>query len=658
MRMTNASKYAERRGLGWPSAEVAPHGQSSLRCRHPTGRFAPSRRLKVPLIAIIGQNQKRMNTSATQGPGSAAGALRTVLRWVAAHADMSPVAPEWVPGATSRELGALGALGALVGAVVNDDGAHASAFAFGNLREWISRGISPDAAAVDAMRSLLGSSAEQNLAAIYSSIVSGRSRRTLGTFFTPAAEAAWMVRRWEELFPTPRTVVDVGAGVGVFSLRAARAWSEAKILAVDINPVTLGLLALCAQSRNELDDADTAPEGDVVAVEADFTHWLRTEWLQTQGPRLVLGNPPYTRLQLMPAVDRQRLTIAGGGLVGRRAALSAIITAQSLLALEQDDGLALLLPVQWLEADYAHHLRRHLWGQTHRRVELQIFSEQLFVDATVDAVALLVGPVEVDAQPLTISVTGSAQVSAAAQARDPADSTALERLISTARARASADSSAPSNPLSSFAVVRRGVATGANWFFIVDESAIDQHGLTLDLLTPLLRRTRSAPEVLTSDAFAEIPDVDRRWLLTVSKDQVVEGSVLERYLENGRARGVDRGHLCKLRNEWFDLHHDLSVPDIIIGQSSKAGFKLIENRLDAAIANNLYGLRWRVSTSVEQRQNILAWLRSEDGQIVLRAAARVQATGLLKIEPGALAQVSVPESITAPFAGEVAKHLR
>jgi adenine-specific DNA-methyltransferase len=589
-----------------------------------------------------------MNISVTPKPQfeqrSDSSAAEVVLRWVRSRADARPVPEHWVPGATSHELIQVGALGELSGAVLRANGGPTQAFAVGNLRRWIDVSDQPNEDVVAAFQTLLASDAEQNLAALYSAVVSGPSRRTLGTFFTPADEAEWMVHTWDALFPPPSRIVDVGAGVGIFSTRAAETWSQAEIFAVDVNPITLGLLALCVQSRDSQRGNSGSYARRIIPVESDFTLWIDRTWKLVPGPRLILGNPPYTRLQLMPAAHRGRLTKSAGGLVGSRAALSAVITAQSLLALEPADGMALLLPAQWLEADYAEELRTHLWNQTNRRVELRVFGEQLFADATVDAVALLVGPEETTPQPLTVSGSESTK---SVSVRNKGEEKGFERIVASARARTALPAPVASAPLSDFVRVRRGVATGSNRFFILDEAAVEHHGLSEALLTPMLRRTKSAPVILTEDSFQRLPERDRRWLLTVRPDQVLADAALQKYISVGEKHGMNAGLLCRRRENWFDLHHDLSIPDLIISQSSKKGFTVVENQLGAATANNLYGMRWSVSTSRGQRLAIIAWLRGADGQGVLRSIARVQATGLLKIEPRALSSMLIPQTVWA-----------
>ena len=118
-----------------------------------------------------------------------------------------------------------------------------------------------------------------------------------------------------------------------------------------------------------------------------------------------LGNPPYTRSQLIPMAMRTRLHEQSGRALAAhlRASLSAYITAIALQGLEPNDGICLLLPAQWLESDYARGIRRHLLRLTNRRVDLRLAPAGLFKDATVDAVVLLVGTERDVSEPFTVS---------------------------------------------------------------------------------------------------------------------------------------------------------------------------------------------------------------------------------------------------------------
>ncbi|MFI8524881.1 hypothetical protein ACIGB8_10560 [Promicromonospora sukumoe] len=483
------------------------------------------------------------------------------------------------------------------------------------------------------------------LAEIYSRAVASEHRWRLGTFFTPQSEAAWMVERWTEKHGSPKSAIDVGAGVGAFTGLMIDEWPESDVYAVDINPVTLGLLAVRAQFDAE-DDPHRSERLHLVCE--DYFTWIRKAWDGIGAGRLVIGNPPYTRLQLLPSDQRSKLLESAGGLCGARASLSALITAASLLRLGPDDGLCLLLPAHWLEADYAQGIRDWLWNAVDRSVEMHLFEASPF-DARVDAVALLVGPV----RPASSFLIGRRDH----RSRFDESVGTLDRIKNQPPLQWRAlfhpeqiPSSGASKPLSEYASVVRGVATGANKFFVLDDEQRGASGLPNNVLHPLALRLRHVEDTLDEAVFnAEgDPSLARRWLLVASTDDRKIQSV-DDYLTAAEHAGVPDGYLCRQRRTWFDLRSEVHKPDVIIGPVSSAEFRFVENRAGAAITNNLYGLTWRSgNSSEEQRRRILEWLRSAEGQDVLRRSARTQGGGVKKLEPRALKDLPIPDSILAP----------
>jgi hypothetical protein len=136
-----------------------------------------------------------------------------------------------------------------------------------------------------------------------------------------------------------------------------------------------------------------------------------------------------------------------------------------------------------------------------------------------------------------------------------------------------------------------------------------------------------------------------RWLLTVTSADRSQDPAVARYITEGEAAGVDTAVLCRQRTHWYDLAHDVVIPDVLVGAMTRGVFRFIENSVGAAITKNLYGWRWHPTTGSKTRKRVLTWLRSEFGQAALAAAARRQGDGLLKLEPRALRDVVVPESV-------------
>jgi hypothetical protein len=449
-----------------------------------------------------------------------------------------------------------------------------------------------------------------------------------------------MVEHWCATQPDPRVIVDVGAGVGIFTAAAARRWPSSQVWAVDVNPVTLGLLAARVAGAFPVVSLRSRMPG-VRLVLGDYVAWAQQNWSLLPEGRLVLGNPPYTRRQLLSVEDRVRFGAAAGGLCGSRASLSALITAVSLLLLEPRDGLCLLLPAQWLESQYAAGLRHHLWTLKHRRVELRLFDAALFNDANVDAVALLVGTLHDEEQPLVVATGDRESRSVDRSGEDPAT---WRRLFVDSRLQA-AQSVRGTVRLGDLAVVRRGTATGSNHFFVLSEAERRSWRLPASVLASAVRRLRDFPTVVDRAALDGLDDHIRRWMLVVHAPGRRVGVRLARYLAHGEAKGVPDRELCRKREDWSDLSEDLFVPDVIVGPMSKAAFRLVDNPARAVITNNLYGIRWHDDVAEDVRAAVLRWLRSASGQLALTAIARRQGGGLNKLEPRALREVVVPAQL-------------
>lgn len=567
-----------------------------------------------------------------------------VLGWLVTHHEVDPVPEEWVPGAGSEERVRLAALGGLVNALVGrtDTGDPHPAFTEPDLKVWLAGGPQPPEDVILAAKTLLAEDHEDGLARVYASVVSPASRRTLGTFFTAPDSVKWMIDRWTATHAAPSAVVDVGAGVGIFTTAAAALWPDAQVWSVDINPITLGLLALRVHDDRFPLRTRSEPTPGLRVIQRDFTRWMVEAWPDLPMGRLILGNPPYTRLQLLPLDQRERLWEAAGGLCGRRASLSALITAMSLNALAPADGLCLLLPAQWLESHYATPLRSHLWELRNRRVEMHLFEDKLFDDAQVDAVALMVGPEHTDAQPLVFSVgtrswtpdrDGPLPTKWRARFDEPARTIAL---------------TTDGNRLGDFLTVRRGVATGANAFFVIPERRVAETVGARSVLFPLIRRLNGLPDLVTAEVLENLPPEDRYWLLLANERSAHSLKGLRAYIDHGLVAGFDLRYLCQTRPVWHDLTAEVFVPDMVIGQSTKKLFRILENRAQATLVNNLYGLRWKPGVEPKSRADLLDWLRDEDGQVAITAQARTQGAQLKKIEPKALLQVRVPDRFTPP----------
>ncbi|WP_407646124.1 Eco57I restriction-modification methylase domain-containing protein [Actinacidiphila oryziradicis] len=453
----------------------------------------------------------------------------------------------------------------------------------------------------------------------------------------------------------PRSIADPGAGVGAFTTSALSWWKDTSVYAVDVNLVTLGLLA----TRPDIGKEAAC---NLHVRQEDFLSWLGSSWLALRGPRLILGNPPYTRHQQLTREQKTLAQQSAGDISpDLRAGLSTYFLAAGLKALQPQDSLCLLLPVNWLEADYAKSVRKYLWNITKRRVELHLFPNHLevFPGAQVAAMVVFVGPACPEAQPMAVyQVAGHAADGFTASRGALVDRNGPPPPAFTiptfSQRSAKPETRQLTVPLAQLVSIRRGVATGANRFFL--RTAAEKDQLPEGVCVQAVSRLRDLPAhslgVAEHDKLGN--DGVRCWLLYLA-EQHTESPMVKKLLQEGEAQKIHERHLCKIRSPWYALEK-IVTPDLLIGPMGKDRFRIVINDVGAIPTNTLYGLRLRDSSDTESIRRLAQWMSSEQGQDALRTVARQHGDGLLKLEPGPLGTVPVPAKVLNGHAPRAEDH--
>jgi len=567
-------------------------------------------------------------------PRSLPEAVRDLIRW-AERIEVEPLPQDDVPGTSDSERKALSALGGVARALTTPDQRLKWPDA---LQSWVDRSPEPTQDQVAELRKILDSDTDP-LAQIYERLVTGPNRRHLGTFFTPTPIVQHMIGVSAKLLGRgPLTVVDPGAGVGAFTIAAQQRWPKTHVHAVDVNVVTLGLLAARAATHG---DADRLTLHDL-----DYLAWS-CGGLRSLKSTLVLGNPPYTRHQLMTAEQKIDAKVIAGDLVpSGLAGLSAYFMAATLRNLPNDSGLALLLPATWTEAHYGREIREHLWRATHRRVELHMFSSEIevFPGTQVTAMVLFVGPLRATPMPFKLSsVVLSDDMVTVVKTLESIDRSGPTPRTWKRPSEPQLISSVPSpNRLGDFITVRRGVATGANSFFFLTDEMRDEWNLpTAALIRAIVKAVHVDSELLDADAYTKMAtDGHPRWLLNVQSPALAEEPRVKRYLAHGVHQGFHLRYLSRDRDDWYALERVVPA-EILLAPLGKPVHRVLRNLAGLVHSNSLYGLYLK-SDSPYDADTLLNWLRGVDGQRALREVARQYSGGSLKIEPRALLEVRVP----------------
>jgi adenine-specific DNA-methyltransferase len=559
--------------------------------------------------------------------------VRAFRRW----ASTAPV--RWLPdvaGADDDERRILAALGGIAAGVADD---HVAAWPE-PIRLWAERSPSPPSPIVEAVCEGLGTRTDP-LSALYDAGISPAHRRRLGTVFTPIPVVDHMLDLAAATMDRePVRIVDPGAGVGAFTLAAAKRWPKARVFAVDVNVVTLGLLAARIAFEIDVESEDAEAISRVHLELDDYLHDLGDRFRHARGPVLVLGNPPYTRIQELPTDYRSKAIALGGEISNSgHANLAVLFQAATINHMRAEDASCMVLPgsVSFTRAGLG--VRRALW-HSERPVMIQRTpaTTRPFSGRSVQAAILAVGPVNAQRAPIQF-----------ARVRFGADGPEMLEEWEGNR-----DRDEPSNwfwrkenednsadfTLSEIAAIQRGVATGAStMFFLTDAEAERLPRNVIVPAAPTLRRF-SAP-VMDAAAHAAWGDMHtKRWLLAIPRDYLLDGP-LRAYVQQFEAE-VRKRFLVSQRKPWYSIT-SLPQPDILIAPLSKNDFKIVINTVRAVPSNNLFGITMRNGTAPE---TLADWLRSKPGQRALLRVSRRYHGGSHKLEPGDLKRVRIPSKLT------------
>jgi hypothetical protein len=355
-----------------------------------------------------------------------------------------------------------------------------------------------------------------------------------------------------ELATPPAQVVDPGAGVGAFTIAAAKRWTGAHIVAVDVNVVTLGLLAARIAFEADADPDQAWTMNRIELVHADYLDRLpQTYQTSESGPIVSLGNPPYTRAQALTRAARARAAeLAGDVLDSGHANLAMLFQAATLRHMRPQDVSCMVLPGSFSYTRASLVLRRTLWESRRSvRVERTPAATRAFIGRSVQAAVLLVGAERARRPPLRLARirVGDHSVDVIESWMQSRASPSPTNWFWTAEDDAPADDTVP---LASVASIRRGVATGANRvFFLTDSQAA---ALAADVVirgVPSLRRFDGRDlDQAAHDALGG--PTAQRWLLAVPPHHVVDGA-LRAYLD--AHTDVRRRYLASKRQPWYAI---------------------------------------------------------------------------------------------------------
>lgn len=199
-------------------------------------------------------------------------------------------------------------------------------------------------------------------------------------------------------------------------------------------------------------------------------------------------------------------------------------------------------------------------------------------------------------------------------------------------------------PLKDVAHVMRGIATGANEFFVMTSAQAKERSLDQSLLVRCIGRTRDCPDDrITEKRLAELEQDGRpTWLLDLPDVPIADLPAPARdYLKSGEELGIPTRALIKSRRSWYRMEQR-KVPPLLFAYLGRRSSRFIFN--DAGIVPLTGFLCVYPKPEVEARA---LWSALNEPAVIegLSRVGKSYGDGAIKVEPRSLEQLAIPCSI-------------
>ena len=461
----------------------------------------------------------------------------------------------------------------------------------------------------------------------YLRLVGEPHRKRFGQYFTPPQVADFMVE-WASRSGL-KSMFDPAFGLGAFH-GSARRLGITEFGGCEIDP---RILQSWNNARNH--NADLVEQADYLLS------WNRRS-------DNIVCNPPYMRFQRF--VNRKEVGQAfeknlNLRLPGYTNSASAFLI-KSLSELNGSGRLAYIMPLEFLNTGYGRVVKERLISGRHLRAIISIRCEkEVFPDAITSAGIILYDAARtfshVDFHVLS-SISDLQQILKC----KPANRVPLSSLdpgskwlthFSPGAILASDDGFVP---LSFYGRFHRGIATGANRFFVLRPSQANELKLKSSELLPCVTKCNQIKKPFFAEVdYAELVGRDQPVLLFNAKAAGLSEHARE-YVSSGESKGYHLRYLTRTRKPWYKTE-ERQPSSLLIGVFSRNGYKVVHNTSNAVTLTCFHGFQPNLFGG-DYTDRLFLFLLSSRGRKIVSRSKRQYGDGLEKFEPGDMNEAPVP----------------
>mgnify|MGYP000893439625 CR=1 FL=1 len=460
----------------------------------------------------------------------------------------------------------------------------------------------------------------------YSKLTSIEHRKKYAQFFTPFSIADLM-SKWIIGNKELETVLDPAFGLGIFSRSLLNLNENINIKGFEIDENIFSKAQCIFKDNNN--------------VSIQLQDYMYNDWDNKYDG--IICNPPYFKFHdydnknILKEIE-YRTTFKLNGFTN----LYTLFLLKSIYQLDNEGRAAYLIPSEFLNSDYGKLVKSYLIkSKTLRHIIVINFEENIFDDALTTASILLCA---------NDNKSDSVQFS---NVNNLNDFNAIEKIIENYPSYLTKDQTVEFKnlnpdikwrtyyqqqnalkyknlvPFTYYCKVVRGIATGANEYFVFNPSKAKKHSITNDYLLPCICKANDVKEsFFTKKDFDELRENDKSIYLlnAINPDENVK-----KYLIEGEKQEVNTKFLTSSRTPWYSLENRPPSP-IWVSVFNRNGLRFIRN--EAGISNlTTFHCIYINKFSISKTDLLFAYLLTDVSREIFEDNRREYGNGLQKFEP-------------------------
>jgi adenine-specific DNA-methyltransferase len=458
----------------------------------------------------------------------------------------------------------------------------------------------------------------------YIDIADDGNRSRFGQYFTPPPVAAFM-REWVLASGVP-SLYDPAFGLGAFLP------GKKENIDFSASEIDNSIIDFYNKNNNE----NTAK----IYNEDYLLSWGRKH-------ANIVCNPPYLRFQhfknrgAVAALFEKHLNVK---LPGHTNTASAFLL-KSLSELDGAGRLAYIMPFEFLNTGYGCLVKKELVKNAGLAAIIKLDCERDVFPDVITSVCILL--YEASLRHETVDFYSISKISelASFHAARPVGGVPVSQLRPEdkwapffKRNRISINKK-QTVPLEFYGHFSRGIATGANEFFVLSPSKAKSLGLAKDECRPCIAKSAQIRSpYFGRDNLRQMFEKDEQMLLFSANGNASPAAV--EYIQYGRQQGFHERFLTCHRTPWYKTEERSPAP-LLLGVFSRGGYKIVLNETNAVnltcyhgFQPNMFGLRYF--------RHIFLYLLSGIGREIAALSMRTYGNSLDKFEPNDINAMQVP----------------